>query len=409
MIFAEGSTTFSMPHLGVISANIKELKKENATQIAGGTFTVEITNVNSTRPKILSVVCQNVIVQQDTALNFQVQEAISAYSLCYERQDTISYNNRNDYLAWAIHLNNNTGTNPKTIMNWPWNNEYPSWSPDGKYIAIMHENSDGVNLYLYDTAVDTLRQLTTSGRINSGTPIWTTDNKKIVYGYIGPQNNETHIIDVDGSGDRKLKINPTGWCVSYIYPDNYTCLYSSGTKLYKSNLDSSFSEFVLDEISTTIRDFNPLTGELLVNTNVTPDSSEVIAEYNVETKQLNVLLAADKGFMISMQRYSKDYSKIVFDEMNTNGYTEEYLSILENGVKRRLVRLFGGQAGGESLDFNPMQFSPDGKYVAFSKNVDQEGPWVWFKSYLFIVDITTGELQYIDMGFNPMWNPKISH
>jgi hypothetical protein len=95
--------------------------------------------------------------------------------------------------------------------------------------------------------------------------------------------------------------------------------------------------------------------------------------------------------------------------MNTNGYTEEYLSILENGVKRRLIRLSGGQAGGDWFDYNPMQFSPDGKYVAFSKNVTQTGSDFFWKSYLDVVNATSGELQYIDMGFSPVWNPKIAH
>jgi hypothetical protein len=103
---------------------------------------------------------------------------------------------------------------------------------------------------------------------------------------------------------------------------SYTFLYVDGTKVYKTNIDSTSNEFILELQPSsnqffTIRDFNQLTGELLVNTNTIPGSSSAIATYSAETKQLNVMLKADTGYALMGQRYSKDYSKIVFIESNT--------------------------------------------------------------------------------------------
>ena len=59
-----------------------------------------------------------------------------------------------------------------------------------------------------------------------------------------------------------------------------------------------------------------------------------------------------------------------------------------------------------SFSWNQMQFSPDDKYIAFSKNYWQSGEWIWWKEYLYVVDITTGVTTLVDKGFNPSWNPK---
>lgn len=73
-----------------------------------------------------------------------------------------------------------------------------------------------------------------------------------------------------------------------------------------------------------------------------------------------------------------------------------------------MLKFTGGTAN-EWLDYRPFQFSPDGKYVAFSINVTQEGPWFWWISYLHVIDIETKELYYVDVGIDPQWNPVLLH
>lgn len=395
------SSDFDMPIKTIVS---HKLEKEVSASFQEVNYIVKIKNTASTKPKIAEAVYPNVMFYQDTTINFAVQKSIMEYSLCYQRQDSIENNGEYPYVVWAQHLTNLAGTKNKTIISEPGDADYSSWSPDGKYIAFRHKK----DIHIYDTDDDTILRLTNSRNVNSGPQLWTHNSKKIIYErWVIGTGAVPYIIDIDGTHDKKLKVNPFVNNVGLLFKDNYTCLFEDGTKLYKSNLDSTFSEFIVDIEHYTIRDFNPNTEELLINTS--GESSSII-EFNVNTKQKEIILTAEEGYDLGLQRYSKDYSKIVFSE---RGYgegeiLENYLTVYENGIKTRLLKFTGGTAN-EWLDYRPFQFSPDGKYVAFSINVTQEGPWFWWISYLHVIDIKTKELYYVDVGIDPQWNPVLLH
>ncbi len=101
-------------------------------------------------------------------------------------------------------------------------------------------------------------------------------------------------------------------------------------------------------------------------------------------------------------RYSLDRSKTVFVESNDRG---SYLSVLADGVKTRLASLVNASRTYFSSD--PMQFSPDSRYIAFSMvNLGSSGGWVCYNSDVFVIDITTRGLQHIDQGTSPCWKPR---
>jgi len=309
-----------------------------------------------------------------------------------------------------IFTNNIIGSNPQDISNYSDDDEYPQWSPDGRY--IVYSRSIPVNgplVIVYDTKTQSSTDLTSDGGGASLTPQWT-PNGKVCFGYpySGAKYHGTYIMNPDGSDKKKILDSTPG---IYFYQDSYTFLYIEDTKVYKTNVDNTFNQFMLDlqcapNEYITIRDFNPLTGEFLVNTNTIPGLWEAIATYSAETKQLNPLLAAEGSYALANQRYSKDYSKILFTEIDTTTYVEQYLSVLDNGKKRRLVRTTGSIVEGEWLDYNPMQFSPDDRCIAFSKNVSLGGAWVGWVSSLYVIDFTTGDVQFIDKGSCPSWNPR---
>jgi len=400
MVYGMGESIASL----IFPKTSTKVKKKENTDVYSWIYSLNIKNINRTRPKISSGEFSDITINKDTTINFTVQKEIMEYSLCYQRQDSIEYNGEYPYVVWAQHLTNLAGTKNKTIISKPGDADYSSWSPDGKYIAFRHSK----DIHIYNTDIDTILRLTNSRNVNSGPQLWTHDSKRMIYErWVIGTGAVSYIIDIDGTNDKKLKVSPFVNNVGLLFKDNYTCLFEDSTKLYKSNLDSTFSEFIVDIEHYTIRDFNPNTEELLINT--FGESSSII-EFNVNTKQKEIILTAEEGYDLGLQRYSKDYSKIVFSE---RGYgegeiLEEYLSVYENGIKTRLLKFTGGTAN-EWLDYNPWQFSQDGKYLAFSINVTQEGPWFWWISYLHVINIETKELLYIDVGVMPQWNPVLPH
>lgn len=319
------------------------------------------------------------------------------YQLCYDGYGKIKTNNISGSNPQVVSIDSISGQQDQT----------PQWSPDGRYI-VYQSLIPGIGnpfVFVYDLQKGTHTNLTSDGGIASSFPHWT-PNGKIYFSYQRPALSPAAMYIMNPDGTNKIKISDDSAAVIYFYSDSYTFLSVRGSAIYKTNLDGSLNELVLQlpppgaTQFINVGDFNPFTGELLVNTNTVQGLSSAIATFNAETKQMN-LIFADSGFLLAGERYSKDYSKIVFCELNAMTKSDEFLCILENGTNRRLVELKGG-AGSEWFDFNPMEFSPDNKLVAYAKNVTHGVTWT---SYLYVVEISTGTTQYIDKGFYVSWNP----
>jgi hypothetical protein len=323
-------------------------------------------------------------------------------SLCYEKECNGQ---------WEIFTNNISGTNPQNISNYPGDDEYPQWSPDGKYIVYSRRlPSSVVEVVVYDTKNRTNTMLTNDS-VNTGlTPQWTPDGKICYFAqssYDVYASGATYLINPDGSQRRKvLDFGAT----IYFYNDSYNFLYIMNyTKLYKNNIDNTINEFLFDidqtfnQQGTIIRDFNPVSNELLICPN-TIDSKSEIATYGIDTRNLRVLLTAEDGYTFFQMKYSKDFSQIAVVEHSNS---DEYLSILVNRMKKRLIRI---PTGNSSINFsyNPMEFSSDGKYIAFSEQIWHSDQWVSFSTPLFVINTTGGEPYKLeDEAHDPSWNPQL--
>jgi Tol biopolymer transport system component len=213
--------------------------------------------------------------------------------LCYEK----FVNNH-----WEIFTNNISGINPQNISNYYDDDEYPQWSPDGRYIVYSRSQPiGGLLIIVYDTKTQTSKDISDGGEADLQ-PQWTPDSK-VFFGYphTWSKYQGTYLMNPDGS-DRKKILDTTG--TIYFYNDSYTFLYIVDTKVYKTNIDNSLNELVLELPShssndfVTIRDFNPLTGDLLVNTNTISGSSNAIATFNVENKLVKLLIAAEVDYVL---------------------------------------------------------------------------------------------------------------
>jgi Tol biopolymer transport system component len=329
--------------------------------------------------------------------------ADEAYRFCYVK----SFNGH-----WELFTNEINGTALQNVSNYTDDDDYPQWSPDGRYILYNRfVSAYGPLVIVYDSKAKSELCLTSDGGLADAQPQWTPSGQ-VCIAYQRPIGSKKsfYLMNPDGSNKRKIFGYPAdaNLVTLYFYADSYRFLYKIEDKIYKTNIDGSINDLVLDESSssfyTTIRDFNQYTGEFLINTNGIPGSTSAIATLNVDTKQLNAIILADSGYSYMDQRYSNDHTKIVFIEVSDN-YKDEYLSVLENGIKRRLVHI-SVTTPAEHFSWVPMQFSPDDKYIAFSKQVWRTGGMLAFTEYLYIVEVATGELHFIENGRNPSWNPR---
>jgi len=353
-----------------------------------------------------------VVTSEDTAIEKNI--VLSQYAICY--------NNIIDWgdpysLDWEIFISDINGDSIKNISNHPEEDDYnPAWSPDGRYIAYRRDKSvGGCDIYLYDIIGDSLINLTNDLADNesASSPSWTPDGEKIIYRYhkMG-ENRCQYIMNKDGSNKRKL----SDW-VRFFYSDSYHFICNREDSIYKTDIDGVSNELLMDldtlgEYTVWIDDFNPDEETFLCH----EDSADwtfcysfLIKTYNFKTAEIDTLTVADSGWIYIHPEYSNDYSKIsmiekyIYDDKHI-----EKIVILENGIKKELVRLTDKD---EWIDSHSMVFSPKDNYLTYSKNINQGTNPVWWKSYLHIVNINTNEIRFIDedKAVCPQWNPLLSY
>jgi len=220
-------------------------------------------------------------------------ESSKVNALCYEKP----YNN-----YWAIFTNNIYGSNAINISNYTGDDEYPQWSPDGRYIAFRRSISVfGPLIIVYDLQKNTYTNVTSDGGLADSGPKWTT-NGKLYFAYQNPigSTTATYIMNPDGSNKKKILDNSLsfGGAKIFFYPDSYSFLYVIDyTKVYKSNIDNTYNQFLFDFNQTfnqtiNVQDFNPYTEEFLITLPITSTKNE-IGLYSIKTNSFNILLHSD--------------------------------------------------------------------------------------------------------------------
>lgn len=327
------------------------------------------------------------------------------FSLCYEKQDQTTSH-------FQIYLNNLSGTQPKDISNNTLHDdEYPAWSPDGNYIAFSRMYPSGDYVCLYSVKKDTITYFNADS-IAAIFEMWTPDNR-IVYGIGGLGE---WISNVDGTNNHQLKYNP-----SFFYNDsyNYITIPPNSYYVYLSNTDGNSYEFLLDlktigKNYVKVTDLDPITNQLLILADPTPQITNLLVTYDINSKKLDTVSVADSNWIyVLMPKFSHNYSKIAAVEVNYNeGIYRLVIFNISKHSKTTLIEFPAKNSDGNSqfVDSSPLAFSPDDEYLAFIKNITKPSTFVSWNSYLYIVNLTTKETTYIDdeVAF-PSWNQLLAH
>ncbi|MHC4991831.1 MAG: hypothetical protein ACYTGC_12705, partial [Planctomycetota bacterium] len=146
-----------------------------------------------------------------------------------------------------------------------WRDRNQAWSPDGKTIAYVSDESGDEEIWLYDVEHGHRRQLTTHPSVKRSM-LWSPDSSAIAL----TADNRLYLVDIESAQRRELAHNPEGgYRVVDFSPDARWLVYTRGDR----DLDSEVYLFDIETrtehnvTQNTFRDFGGL---------LTPDGSTLL-------------------------------------------------------------------------------------------------------------------------------------
>lgn len=206
----------------------------------------------------------------------------------------------------------------------------PAWSPDGKWIAYQsdYDGDEQWDIFLVSPKTGQVVNLTSTREIAEQSPQWSPDGRYLAY-LVKPKTSSTHEIDVYDTLMREVKHLTTGTPKDR---GNFNIVWSK---------DGKWIAYTQSQAKGT-------------------DSNIFVAE--VATGKSTVLTEHTGESLYAVNDFSRDGKQLLITSNAENGY--ENVGLLSIGTKKIdwLTQ--------DKWEINGGNFSPDGKIVTWTANVD---------------------------------------
>ena len=252
----------------------------------------------------------------------------------------------------------------------------PAWSPDGKWIAYMsdYDGDEQWDIFLVSPKTGQVVNLTKTREIAEESPAWSSDGRYLAY-MVKPRTSSVFEIDVYDTVLREVKHLTTGTAKDRM---NVDPIWSQDDKFIVYTQDQSkgtdSNVFVVDVATAQSTLLTPHDGERTYSaSDISPDGSKILLTSNASNGYDNVglLSVASKKidwlthekWEISADSFSPDGKSLLYTA-NVDGNSDLYLHDIASGktVALQLPKGVNYASG------HPSPFSRDGLSLLYSHN-----------------------------------------
>ena len=245
---------------------------------------------------------------------------------------------------WDIYMMDPDGRNVELLTRTPISDTYPTWSPDGRLIAVQGDEEGFVYINLLHLADNRLQKLPM--KIGASSMTWSPDSRYLVFhGFGHGDNTPFRILDVQTEVVFDLE-NSKGWEPDWS-PDGKHLVFNDGDGLYVGEITPDFQLVQirkLTEGAPTFPSWSP-DGNRIAFYDVRDNKVKVVpfapGGRNVVRVHQTVWQFFENGQLASPPTWSPDGSHLVFAFREAGIVPMIYLASLDGKVKKIISDDFG--------------------------------------------------------------------
>jgi tricorn protease len=287
------------------------------------------------------------------------------------------------------------------VTDTPWRDRFHSWSPDGRLLAYVSDETVDEEVWVYEVATGERRQVTSHASMKTGVE-WSPDSGRLAFA----ADNRLFLVDVAAGGQTELAHNPAGgYELLGFSPDGEWLVYNRRDEDMNREV-YLFEIATREEVNVTGDPFNAQGGVL------TPDQKRLVFRSNRDggTNHLFVVSLArmvedpddplvrerrERGQTLRERAAGADDPEAAGSSTRSSGSSEpDPIRIDVEGIDRRAVQL---TSGGNAVGIHFL--SADGVTVYFTSS-DSDGPG------LFAVDLDGRNRRRVAGGSFPGITPS---